>query len=99
MRKRVIGAVLAAMTVAGLCVGCGQTKERVNEAGESVITVWSPRDEPAIEEWWVEKIEAFNQAHKGKIHLRREAIVRADSYAYEDKINAAITSNDLPDIF
>ena len=98
MRKRVIGAVFAAMTVVGLCVGCGQTKERVNEAGESVITVWSPTDEPAIEEWWVEKIEAFNQAHKGKIHLQREAIVRADSYAYEDKINAAITSNDLPDI-
>lgn len=98
MKKRVIVAAFAAMMVAGLCVGCGQTKERVNEDGESVITVWSPADEPAIEEWWVEKIEEFNEAHKGKIHLRREAIVRANSYAYEDKINAAITSNDLPDI-
>ncbi len=33
-----------------------------------------------------------------RIHLKREAIVRADSYAYEDKVNAAITSKDLPDI-
>lgn len=98
MKKRVVAAVLTAMLAGSLCVGCGQVKERVNEDGESVITVWSPTDEPAIEEWWTEKIDAFNQAHKGRIHLQREAIVRADSYAYEDKINAAITSNDLPDI-
>ena len=62
------------------------------------MTIWSPTDEPAIEEWWVEKINAFNEEHKGEIELKREAIVRADSYAYEDKINAAVTSNDLPDI-
>lgn len=100
MRKRVIAALLAAAVASGMCTltGCGGAKERVNEDGESVITVWSPSDEPAIEEWWVEKIEAFNHAHEGEIELRREAIVRADSYAYEDKVNAAITSNDLPDI-
>ena len=93
-----LSAVLAGALVLGLCAGCGQEKERVNKDGESVITVWSPTDEPAIEEWWTEKIAQFNEEHKGSIHLQREAIVRADSYAYEDKINAAITSNDLPDI-
>lgn len=98
MKKKAVTVALTAMMISCLCAGCGQAKERVNEEGESVITVWSPTDEPAIEEWWVEKIEAFNAEHKGKIHLQREAIVRADSYAYEDKINAAITSNDLPDI-
>ena len=98
MRKRLVSALLAAVMVSGAFTGCGKTEERVNEDGESVITVWSPSDEPAIEEWWVEKIEEFNQAHEGEIELRREAIVRADSYAYEDKVNAAITSNDLPDI-
>lgn len=98
MRRRMLSAVLAGALVLGLCAGCGQEKERVNKDGESVITVWSPTDEPAIEEWWTEKIAQFNEEHKGSIHLQREAIVRADSYAYEDKINAAITSNDLPDI-
>ena len=98
MKKRMIAAVLAVLMLSGTCTGCARTKERINEDGESVITVWSPTDEPAIEEWWVEKIDQFNQEHKGSIHLQREAIVRADSYAYEDKINAAITSNDLPDI-
>lgn len=98
MRKRLIAALLAAAVASAALTGCGKAKERVNEDGESVITVWSPSDEPAIEEWWVEKMEEFNQAHEGEIELRREAIVRADSYAYEDKVNAAITSNDLPDI-
>ena len=98
MRKRVVAVLLAAVMVSGAFTGCGKTKERVNEDGESVITVWSPSDEPAIEDWWVAKIEEFNQAHEGEIELRREAIVRADSYAYEDKVNAAITSNDLLDI-
>ena len=98
MRKRWIAVLLAAAMASSALAGCGKTKERVNEKGESVITIWSPSDEPAIEEWWVEKIDEFNQAHEGEIELRREAIVRADSYAYEDKVNAAITSNDLPDI-
>lgn len=98
MKKRVITVSLAALMTASLLVGCGKTKERVNEQGEAVVTVWSPSDEPAIEEWWVEKINEFNEAHEGEIELKREAIVRADSYAYEDKVNAAITSNDLPDI-
>lgn len=98
MKTKIITTLLTTLIISGICTGCGQTKERVNEKGESVITIWSPSDEPAIEEWWVEKINEFNQMHEGETYLQREAIVRADSYAYEDKINAAITSNDLPDI-
>ena len=70
MKKRLI-AVMAAIAVAGLAAGCSSVKERVNEDGESVITVWSPSDEPAIEEWWTEKIAEFNKAHEGKIELKR----------------------------
>lgn len=98
MRRKVIAVMLTAVAAAGLCTGCGKARERVNAEGESVVTIWSPSDEPAIEEWWTEKIKEFNDAHEGEIQLQREAIVRADSYAYEDKVNAAITSNDLPDI-
>ena len=91
MKKRAVAILLAATVVSTMISGCGNAKERVNKDGESVITIWSPSDEPAIEEWWEEKINAFNAEHKGEIHLKREAIVRADSYAYEDKVNAAIT--------
>lgn len=99
MRKRTLGAVLAVSVAAASLAGCsgGQSAEKGAD-GAKVVTIWSPTDEPAIEEWWVEKINAFNEAHKGQIEVRREAVVRANSYAYEDKINAAVTSNDLPDI-
>ena len=98
-KKQVVGLMLTAVMAASLCTGCGGNgKSNTTESGAKKITIWSPTDEPAIEEWWVEKIEEFNAAHEGEIELSREAIVRADSYAYEDKINAALTSNDLPDI-
>ena len=71
MRKRAVAVLLAAVMVSGAFTGCGKTKERVNEEGESVITVWSPSDEPAIEEWWVEKIEEFNKEHEGEIEIGR----------------------------
>lgn len=99
MKKKIISLLLAVTTVAALITGCsGGSKTAVSESGAAVVTIWSPTDEPAIEQWWTDKIEEFNKAHEGEIEVKREAIVRADSYAYEDKINAALTSNDLPDI-
>ena len=93
---------LAAVLAACALSGCGSSSKsgggKTGSDGAKLVTIWSPTDEPAIEEWWGEKINAFNEEHKGEIELKREAIVRADSYAYEDKINAAVTSNDLPDI-
>ena len=100
--KRLACMTLAAVLAACALSGCGSSSKsgggKTGSDGAKLVTIWSPTDEPAIEEWWVEKINAFNEEHKGEIELKREAIVRADSYAYEDKINAAVTSNDLPDI-
>lgn len=62
------------------------------------LTIWSPTDTAAIEEWWVEKIAEWNDEHP-EIQVSREAIDRSDSYAYDNKIATAVTSNDLPDIF
>lgn len=90
--------VLAAVLALGTLTGCSKAAEGKTSSGAKLVTIWSPTDEPAIEEWWAQKIEEFNEAHKGEVEVKREAVVRADSYAYEDKINAAVTSNDLPDI-
>lgn len=106
MKKKMISAILLTAITAATIAGCGNSgsdstgssSAGADAAGAKEVTIWSPTDEPAIEEWWVEKINEFNEANKGEIELKREAIVRADSYAYEDKINAAVTSNDLPDI-
>ena len=40
----------------------------------------------------------LNEEHP-EIQVSREAIDRSDSYAYDNKIATAVTSNDLPDIF
>lgn len=66
--------------------------------GAATVTIWSPADKESVETWWTEKLAEWNQAHP-EIQVSREAIDRSDSYAYENKVTTAITSNDLPDIF
>lgn len=66
--------------------------------GSVSLTIWSPTDKEAAENWWVEKLAEWNEAHPD-IQVSKEAIDRSDSYAYENKITTAVTSNDLPDIF
>ncbi|MBE5999312.1 MAG: sugar ABC transporter substrate-binding protein [Sarcina sp.] len=61
------------------------------------ISIWQPTDKEAVENWWVEKINAWNSEHPD-IQVSREAIDRSDSYAYDNKVATAVTSNDLPDI-
>lgn len=94
--RKAIARTLAVVSAAAVATVGLPVMAQADDAVE--ITIWSPTDEPAIEEWWVQKIDEFNASHEGEIVLKREAIVRADSYAYEDKVNAALTSNDLPDI-
>lgn len=71
-----------------------------SSSGDGVVnlTIWSPTDKAATEAWWTEKLDEWNQEHP-EIQVSREAIDRSDSYAYENKITTAVTSNDLPDIF
>ena len=76
-----------------------ETADTSSESDGDVIylNIWSPTDEAAVEEWWVEKLAEWNEANPG-IQVSRDAIDRSDSYAYENKITTAVTSNDLPDI-
>ena len=75
----------------------GSDAPAAQEGGVS-LSIWSPTDKEAVEKWWVEKLGEWNSAHP-EIQVSREAIDRSDSYAYENKITTAVTSNDLPDIF
>lgn len=104
---------VAWMLPALLCVvlsGCGGNAGNESNAGNaepsgatatvqesSVLTIWSPTDTEEIEAWWVTTIDEWNQQHP-ELQVKREAIDRSDSYAYENKITAATTSGDLPDI-
>ena len=67
------------------------------DGGATTLTIWQPTDKASIEAWWVEKIGEWNAEHP-ELQVKREAIDRSDSYAYENKVTTAVTSNDLPDI-
>ena len=94
MRKHlsiVLGLAMAASTLAAV--------PTMAESGDVVnLSIWSPTDREAVEAWWVEKLAEWNEAHPD-IQVSREAIDRSDSYAYDNKIATAVTSNDLPSIF
>ena len=77
--------------------GSSQAAESKSADGVTNVTIWSPTDTAAIEAWWVEKIDQWNKENPD-IQVKREAIDRADAYAYENKITTATTSGNLPDI-
>lgn len=93
MKKTISLAMAAALAVSGAATTVPVfADETVN------LTIWSPTDTEEIEAWWVEKLDEWNAEHP-EIQVSREAIDRSDSYAYDNKIATAVTSNDLPDIF
>lgn len=93
MKKRM--SVILAMVMAASTLGAVP----VMAEGDVVnLTIWSPTDTENVEAWWVEKLAEWNEANPD-IQVSREAIDRSDSYAYDNKIATAVTSNDLPDIF
>jgi fructooligosaccharide transport system substrate-binding protein len=68
-------------------------------AGAVDINFWRPQGGSQEEnDYYVKKVEQFNKEYSGKINLKMEVITRGNSFAYEDKINAAVASNTLPDI-
>ena len=92
----------AALLAAGMTLltgisGCSKSSETAKD-GPVTVTIWRPQDQEEIEKWYEEKIAEFNAAHEGQIVLKQEVIIRANSFAYEDKVNAAVTTNTLPDI-
>ncbi|MBU7316534.1 MULTISPECIES: ABC transporter substrate-binding protein [Paenibacillus] len=103
MKKRWVSAVLAVSLLAGCSPG-GQTDQAGSgdtsgaSGGEAEITFWRPQASGPEDNFYVKRIEEFNKAHEGKIKLKMEAITRGNSFAYEDKINAAVASHTLPDL-
>lgn len=93
MKKTISLAMAAALAVSGAATTVPVFADDVTN-----ITIWSPTDRESIEAWWKEKISEWNEEHP-EIQVSREAIDRSDSYAYDNKIATAVTSNDLPDIF
>jgi len=104
MKKGIMLALLSVMLLVGTA-GCGQLNDdsaggQNGEGNGEVIelTYWRPQANEAEDNFNARRVEEFNKAHEGKIHLKMEVITRGNSFAYEDKINAAVASHTLPDI-
>lgn len=109
--KKLISLILA-LAMALSLVACGGSSSNPGNSGDSsaagdnaaatdgdvtYLNIWQPSDKESIENWWVEKLDEWNAAHPD-IQVSRDAIDRSDSYAYDNKVATAVTSNDLPDI-
>ena len=102
MRKGVILSMVAALSL-GLLAGCsgGSTSKTSKEAAsKDDVKVWVQfSDETAEGKAWEQVVQNFNKKYKGKYKVVTEQIPRSGSGGgYEDKVNAAITTNSLPDV-
>lgn len=102
MRKGVILSMVAALSL-GLLAGCsgGSSSKTSKEAtSKDDVKVWVQfSDETAEGKAWEQVVQNFNKKYKGKYKVVTEYIPRSGSGGgYEDKVNAAITTNSLPDV-
>lgn len=78
-------------------LSCGSNSE---DTGEIKLKVWSQAN-PEVAEGIITKqiIEDFNEHYKGEIKAEVEFIVRGGAGSgFDDKVNAAITAGELPDV-
>ena len=102
MRKGVILSMVAALSL-GLLTGCSggsSSKTSKEAASKDDVKVWVQfSDETAEGKAWEQVVQHFNKKYKGKYKVVTEYIPRSGSGGgYEDKVNAAITTNSLPDV-
>ena len=102
MRKGVILSMVAALSL-GLLAGCSggsSSKTSKEAASKDDVKVWVQfSDETAEGKAWEQVVQNFNKKYKGKYKVVTEYIPRRGSGGgYEDKVNAAITTNSLPDV-
>ncbi|CEH30429.1 hypothetical protein AM501_06995 [Aneurinibacillus migulanus] len=67
-------------------------------SGEVKLNMWAHQGQEKEVAFYKKRIQEFNEAYKGKINVNLQIIPSGAGHAYEDKINAAVTSGGLPDI-
>ena len=94
MKKKMLALLMAVVMTAGL-VGCGD-KETSSNGGKTDLTMWCIATESDSNRGSYEKsIADFEKAHP-EINFTWEAV---ENQAYKTKIKAAVSANEMPDIF
>ena len=95
------GFILSALTTLSMSFLAGaMAPTPVAHAAGHDIKVWVQfSDETAEGRAWAKVVENFNKKYDGKYQVTTEYIPRSGSGGgYEDKVNAGITTNTLPDV-
>ncbi|MEY4462318.1 MAG: hypothetical protein RLY98_858 [Bacteroidota bacterium] len=96
MKKR---ALLSAAVALTMVVGASASiVSAATKTKEVTLSYWRPQASGPEDKFFLDRVAAFNKANAGKIKVKMESITRGNSFAYEDKINAAVASHTLPDI-
>lgn len=99
MKRRTMGLITVGVLSLGILAGCGNS-EKKESSNPGEIKVWVQfSDETAEGKAWQEVVENFNKENEGKYKATTEYIPRSGSGGgYEDKVNAAVSTNSLPDV-
>lgn len=92
--------LLSVLVLTFTLAACSSNDEKTSGNNET-IKVWSQAaaDHPEGK-MFIERVNAYNEAHPDGPKVEIENITRAGAGSgYVDKLNAAITANDMPDIF
>lgn len=101
--KKVIATALVATMGMSLLAGCGDSKKADSataEDGSIALDMWVHETDSNEGKLYKTMVDEFNEAHKGEITVKLTSIPRTgDAGGYDDKVNAAITNNDMPDVY
>ncbi|MEW9671626.1 ABC transporter substrate-binding protein [Ammoniphilus sp. 3BR4] len=98
--KKWISLVLTAV-LAGSLTGCGSNQASNQESAGDKIVIWTQASADHPEgKMFADRVKRYNEANPDKPQVEIQNITRAGAGSgYIDKLNAAITSNNVPDIF
>lgn len=99
--KKLMAGVLTVAMGAALLTGCsGSGSQKAASDGSTQLNMWVHETDSNEGQLYKALIEEFNAAHEGKITVTLTQIPRnGDAGGYDDKINAAITTGNMPDVF
>lgn len=78
-------------------MGMKEDSPSSGSTGVKEITMWYQENKSMIPAF-DKRVADFNEAYKDKYHLTIQYIPRGSAYAYEDKVNSAAFTNQLPDL-
>jgi len=97
-------ALVLILMLSGGCAGLSSISQKDDQVTsnlkEKPITIdfWRPQAHEPENQFYLQAVERFNLQNSGKIQIHMEVISRGNSFAYEDKVYAALASNVLPDL-